>query len=178
MFVKKKIVSEKKHLIFRALEPEDLDFLFELENNPEVWRVSETIAPISRDTLRKFIASSYLDITQTHQARFIIVSLENNSAIGNIDLFDYDSINRRIGIGILISKKYRGNHYSKDALELVMDYCFNVLFVHQIYCNIQKKNTVSLNLFQQLGFKIIGLKKEWYLSDNKWEDEYLLQKLK
>lgn len=178
MFVKKRIVSEKKHLKIRALEPEDLDFLFELENNPEVWRVSETIAPISRDTLRKFIASSYLDITQTHQARFIIVSLENNLAIGTIDLFDYDPINRRIGVGILICKKYRGNHYSKEALELAMDYCFNTLHVHQIYCNIQEKNTVSLNLFQQLGFEIIGLKKDWYLSNNKWENEYFLQKLK
>jgi len=177
MFVKKNM-SEEKHLKIRAIEPEDLDFLFELENNPEVWRVSETISPISRDTLRKFIASSYLDITQTHQARFMIVSLENNSAIGTIDLFDYDPINQRIGIGILICKKYRGNHYSKEALKLAMDYCFNTLYVHQIFCNIQKKNIISLNLFQQLGFKIIGLKKEWYLSNNKWEDEYLLQKLK
>lgn len=167
-----------KRLKIRALEPEDLDFLFAIENDPDVWKVSETTAPISRNTLRKFIESSYLEITQTRQARFIITSAEDNLSVGTIDLFDYDPINRRIGVGILIDKKYRGKHLAKDALNLALDYCFNVLFVHQVFCNIQKENQISLNLFQQIGFIIIGIKKDWYLFENQWKDEYLLQKLK
>ncbi len=98
--------------------------------------------------------------------------------IGTIDLFDYHAIYHRIGIGILIEKKYRGNHFAKDALRLALDYCFNTLMVHQVYCNIQKENQVSLNLFLQLGFKIVGIKKDWYLFDNQWKDEMLLQKIK
>jgi len=160
------------------MEPDDLDFLFDLENDPEVWNVSETTAPVSRNTLKKFIESSYLDITQTRQARFIIVSTEKNVSVGTIDLFDYDPINRRIGVGILIAKEYRGNHLAKKALNLAIDYCFNILFVHQVFCNIQKENKISLDLFRQLGFTIIGIKKEWYLSDSQWKDEYLLQKIK
>jgi diamine N-acetyltransferase len=27
----------------RALEPDDLDFLFNLENDPEIWGVSDTL---------------------------------------------------------------------------------------------------------------------------------------
>ncbi len=165
-------------LNIRALEPEDLDFLFELENDSEVWKVSETTAPVSRNTLRKFIESSYLDITQTRQARFIIVSTDDNIAVGTIDLFDYDPINRRIGIGILIKKEYRGNHFAKHAMNLAMDYCFNILSVHQVFCNIQKDNQISLNLFQKLGFTVIGIKKDWYLFDNQWKDEYMLQKVR
>ena len=175
---KKNILPNSTTLKIRAIEPEDLDFLFGLENDPEVWKVSETTAPVSRNTLRKFIESSYLDITQTRQARFIIVSTDKNLSVGTIDLFDYDPINRRIGIGVLIAKEYRGNHLAKEALNLTMDYCFNTLFVHQIFCNIQKENQISLNLFQQLGFAIVGIKKDWYLFENQWKDEYLLQKIK
>lgn len=170
-------MEKTQHLKIRALEPEDIDFLFAIENDPDVWKVSETIAPVSRNTLKKFIETSYLDITQTKQMRFIITNDENQS-IGTIDLFDYDPINRRIGIGILIDKPYRGKHLAKEALNLALSYCFNTLFVHQVFCNIQKDNTISLNLFWQLGFTIVGIKKDWYLSDNQWKDEVLLQKIK
>lgn len=167
-----------KNLSIRALEPSDIDLLYQWENNFDVWKVSETIAPISRNTLKKFIESSYLDITQTKQARFIIVLRSDNASIGSMDLFEFDAINQRIGIGILIDEKYRKKHFAKEAINLTLKYCFEILHVHQIYCNIHEDNIISLNLFQQLGFKITGRKEHWYMSNNQWKSECFLQKIK
>ena len=61
------------------------------------------------------------------------------------------------------------------ALDLIIDYCFNLLGLHQLYCNIEETNDTSLNLFEKKGFKIIGSKKEWNFRVTKWVDEYLLQ---
>ena len=56
----------------RALEPEDVDFLYELENDKALWEISETQAPFSRYLLREFISNAHLDIYQTKQLRLVI----------------------------------------------------------------------------------------------------------
>ena len=47
-------------LYLRALEPEDLEFLHELENNEEFWEVSATQAPFSKYILKKYLENSHL----------------------------------------------------------------------------------------------------------------------
>ena len=103
---------------------------------------------------------------------------ESNTTIGTIDLFDFDPHNQRAGIGILIQEKYRQKGFAAEALDLLLRYCFETLNLHQLYCNIAKFNTASINLFQQAGFEIKGEKKEWLLIDQKWVDEYFLQLIK
>ena len=44
-----------KKVKLRALEPEDLDFLFEVENNTNFWEVSSTQVPFSRYMLKKYL---------------------------------------------------------------------------------------------------------------------------
>ncbi len=64
------------------------------------------------------------------------------------------------GIGILIGEKAeRGKGYAADALQVLIQYCFNYLLLNQIYCSINESNTISLHLFQQVGFRITGKKK-------------------
>jgi len=57
----------------------------------------------------------------------------------------------------------------------LIDYAFNILHLHQLYCNVMPDNETSLQLFQKHNFKIIGLKKEWLRVKKGWGDEYLLQ---
>ncbi len=43
-------------LVFlRALEDSDLEFLYALENDPSIWEVSDTLAPVSRHALRQYL---------------------------------------------------------------------------------------------------------------------------
>ena len=39
----------------RALEPSDLDFLYDLENDQCLWTVSNTLVPFSKYTLKEYI---------------------------------------------------------------------------------------------------------------------------
>ena len=55
------------------------------------------------------------------------------------------------------------------------DYAFNILQLHQLYCNIPENNIASLNLFQKAGYEIIGIKKDWIHAGQQWLDEYMLQ---
>ena len=100
---------------------------------------------------------------------------EEVEIVGAIDLFDFDPKNRRAGVGILIDKEYRNKGFAKEALNQLIEYCFDILNLHQLYCSILTSNTESLNLFKRQQFSIIGVKKDWVLLNNEWQDEYILQ---
>ena len=172
----------------RALEPSDLDKLYRWENDSSIWSVSGTLAPFSRFVLEQYLASSHQDIYSTKQLRLMIDLTFNESdevqdaesrAIGCIDLFDFDPKNRKAGVGILIADRAdRGKGYATEALDLLIDYCFEVLDLHQMYSNVRVDNENSVALFKKVGFEITGLKLDWILDGNKWYDEYTMQLIK
>ena len=95
----------------RPLEPEDLDFIYTIENNEEFWELSATQTPYSRFLIRQYLENAHQDIYEAKQLRLVIEDLNQNE-IGLIDLFDFDPANKRAGIGILIaSKKNRQKGY-------------------------------------------------------------------
>ena len=110
----------------------------------------------------------------TKQVRFIICDLDN-AFLGTIDLFDFDPQHQRLGIGIIISPQKRSNGVASEALQLVIDYCFDTLLLKNIYCNILESNAPSKALFTKHGFQLIGLKKCWIKTNNGWENEELYQ---
>jgi diamine N-acetyltransferase len=161
----------------RALEPSDIDLLYTWENDEQLWNLSNTITPVSRFALEQYVLSSQNDIFAARQLRLMIEKKESENAgtIGSIDLFDFDPVNKRAGIGILILKAEQKKGYASEALELLVNYCFGVLKLHQVYCNISVDNTASIRLFKKFGFDESGIKKEWLMKNDKWENELFLQ---
>ncbi len=163
-------------IYLRALEPEDLEFLYSLENNESIWEVSNTIAPFSKFILKQYLENSYKDIFEAKQLRLVICKSDSNKAIGSIDLFDFEPKHKRVGVGIIISSKEDSQKgFATEALKLIIDYVFLHLNLHQIYANITEDNTASLSLFKKANFKKAGLKKDWIYSLGKYKNELLYQ---
>ena len=165
-------------LCLRPIEPEDLDFLYPIENNEFFWEVSHTQAPFSRYVLKQYLENAHLDIYETKQFRFIIEEISDKKQVGMIDLFDFNPQHKRVGVGILIHPYYQNRGFASEALNILIDYTFSYLHVHQIYANITADNTKSLALFEKHRFKKIGVKKDWILSKGKYKDEILFQLIK
>jgi len=161
----------------RAIEPEDIELLYQWENNMEIWNVSNTRTPFSKYILAEYIIESVRDIYETKQLRLIIQN-ENLEPVGAADLFDFDPYHMRAGIGILIHKTENRNHgYATDALNAIFSYALEMLGLKQLYANISATNEVSIHLFEKVGFEKTGTKKNWLKTLNGWEDEILLQKM-
>lgn len=159
----------------RALEPEDLDFLYRIENDTNLWEYSTTQTPYSKFVLKQYLNDALRDIYEAKQLRLVITTNENLT-VGMIDLFDFDPKNKRVGVGILIaSEEDRQKGYAKEALQLLSAYAFNHLNMHQIYANIGEKNTKSITLFEKIGFIKAGTKKDWNFYEGKFHDELLYQ---
>jgi len=163
-----------KNINLRALEPTDLDFLFTTENNEQFWNISSTQLPFSKYILQQYIKNAHQDIYEAKQYRFVICNAEN-TPIGMIDLFDFNPQHKRVGIGLLILPEHQKNGYASEALEMVIDYAFSYLDVHQIYANITSNNLKSMALFKKNNFKQVGIKKDWLYSNATFKDEILYQ---
>jgi len=171
------VTLQGKNIYLRALEPEDLDFVFNVENDESFWEISNTQTPYSRYIIKQYIENAHKDIYEVKQLRLVICT-KSNEAIGLIDFFDFDFKNQRAGIGILIkndSKREKG--YGNEALELLVNYGFSHLNLHQVYCNISEDNEASIRLFIRQGFKQVGLKKDWNNSNGSFKNEYLFQRI-
>ena len=161
----------------RPLETEDIELLYQWENNMKIWNVSNTRTPFSKYILAKYIKESFKDIYETKQLRLIIQN-ENLEPVGAVDLFDFDPYHMRAGIGILIHDAKNRNHgYATDALNVIFSYALEVLGLKQLYANISAKNVVSIHLFEKAGFEKTGTKKNWLKTVKGWEDEVFLQKM-
>ncbi|MDR0545035.1 MAG: GNAT family N-acetyltransferase [Odoribacteraceae bacterium] len=160
----------------RSLEPEDLEYLYKWENNMDLWEVSDTLAPFSRFTLKKYIENSHLDIYTTKQLRLIIELIETKRPVGLVDLYDFDPYHQRAGLGIMIhSSEDRKMGYASSAILLMLSYGFETLGLNQVYCSVPSCNIASLNLFEKLGFIRTGYRKEWLRRGREWEDVVYFQ---
>lgn len=171
---------QNKNIYLRSIEPEDLDFLYETENNPDIWELSNNQTPYSRFVLKQYIERTLSeDIYALKELRLVICKTEDDSKIGLIDLFDFDPKNKRAGVGILISdQKNRGLGYASEALQTLIEYSFGILQLHQLFCNILTDNKESKSLFIKHNFKEVGVKKDWIFDGEVYKDELFFQLIK
>ncbi|MTE25313.1 GNAT family N-acetyltransferase [Winogradskyella ouciana] len=167
-----------EHIYLRALEPEDLEFVHKVENDTALWHLSDTQTPYSRFLIKQYLKNAKQDIYEAKQLRLAICT-NNDNTIGLIDVFDFNVKNKRAGIGILIKDEpNRSKGYGKEALQILVNYCFEALHLHQVFANISENNEASLKLFEGSGFKKIGLKKDWNFDGKQFSNVYILQNIK
>ncbi len=169
----------ENNISLRAVELDDASLLFEWENNQEIWEVSNTIAPFSKYQIEQYVLSAQNDIYTTGQLRLMIEANIDGKpeVVGMIDLFDFDAFNQRAGVGVMIHKKWQNKKIATKALEILSEYAFETLLLHQLYCNISYDNTNSIKLFKNSGFQLIGVQKDWQKTKDGFKDIWLFQKI-
>lgn len=164
-----------QNIYLRTIEPNDAQLMLKWENNSENWAVSNTLVPFSEHLILQYVNSAQ-DIFETKQLRFIICVTDTDKPIGTIDLFEYDPLNQRAGLGVLIDEvSERNKGYANEALKLMIRYSWDRLNLHGLFCNIFESNEHSIKLFQKNGFVQTGIKKDWALIKKKWENELFFQ---
>lgn len=162
------------HIYLRALEPEDLEFILNVENDESIWEVSQTQTPYSKYVIKQYLENSYKDIYEVKQLRLVIATYEGDN-VGLVDLFEFDPKNKKVGVGILILDKARRRNLGYEAMQLVIDFAFKNLNIHQIFANVLEDNTASIKLFEKCGFKTSNLKRDWIYENGSYKNEYLYQ---
>ena len=173
--IEKGLLSDGKYLL-RAPEPEDLDVLFNMENDTSLWMVSGNAVPYSRYQIKKYIVQSQHDFYTDRQVRFMILREVDNVVLGSVDLTDIDPYNGRAEIGIALLSEYRGQGIASAVLKIVSGYAKKVLRLRQLFCHVPSGNEQSINLFASNGFNESGCLKDWLVKDDTYDDVLIMQK--
>ena len=150
-----------KRLHLRALEPGDADFMYEVENDAQAWRYSDTIAPLSRRVLRDYALTYDADPFTAGQLRLIITEEGNKNPVGIIDLYEVSQRHQRAFIGIYICKEYRNKGYADETLQLIEEYAHNTLHLHQLGAKVEDSHIKAEKLFMSRGYELQGNLREW-----------------
>ena len=162
----------------RAMEPEDVDTLYALENDPQTWAVSDTSVPYSHDALRQYVEASQNDLFVDRQLRLMIVEQERGATVGAIDLFGFEPMHARAEIGMALMERYRGCGYGSEAVQLLCTYAFCYMHMKQLTVHIGTDNAASLHMFHRLGFSNCGVLRDWWRRGDGYQDVAMLQLLR
>jgi len=164
-----------KQVKLRALEPEDLDELYAIENDESIWNVGQTNVPYSRYALHDYLANASADIYADRQVRMMIVGEEGES-VGLVDVMNFDPQHLRAELGIIVKEPYRHKGYGRAAIESVLSYARSHWHLKQMYVVIDIDNLASIGLFEQMGFERGALLKSWLYDGMKFGDAIVMQK--
>ncbi len=156
----------------RALEPEDLDVAYRIENDPELNFFGTASVPYSRYTLKQYIASTQNDFFADGQVRFVIEY--DGNAVGFADLTNFDAIHQRAEIGLAILPDFQGLHLGEAVVELLCDYARR-MHLHQLYAIIATTNKPASRLFERLAFQATTVLKDWISSEGEFVDAVVWQ---
>lgn len=165
---------KQRQVFLRAMEPEDLELLYRIENHDALWTVGATSVPYSRYVLHDYMANSSNDIYTDKQVRFMIDN-EDKETIGIVDLVNFDPQHSRAEVSIIIETPFQGLGYGCLALESLIAYARRILHLHQLYAVISMSNQVSLRVFQEKGFQQSLVLSQWLWNGKDYEDACMMQ---
>lgn len=157
----------------RALEPEDLDELYAIENDRTTWGVGVTNVPYSRFILCDFIARATGDIYADRQVRLMVC--DEGRTIGIVDLVNFDPAHCRAEVSIIIKTAYRRHGYAAETLRQIAAYAHDTLHLHTLYAIVPTSNTPSAALFRKGGYTPSGTLREWLYDGTGYHDATIFQ---
>jgi diamine N-acetyltransferase len=163
------------NVTLRAIEPEDLDLLYRIENDQQLWHVGATNVPYSRYTLHDYIATSSDDIYADRQVRLIIENAEHQT-VGICDIVHFEPQHLRAEAGIVIMKPYRQQGYAQAALGQLAHYALTILHLHQLYAVVAADNEAALHLFRNTGFEHEIRLHDWLFDGHNYADAVVMQR--
>ena len=158
----------------RAMEPEDLDALYRIENDRNVWDVGENNVPYSRYILHDYIANASADIYADKQVRMVVEN-EEGLLVGVADVVNFCPSHARAEVSIVICREHRKKGYARAAIRQIMEYALRTLHLHQLYAVVREDNMPSLNLFSSLGFKSKMVLEDWLFDGKDYHNAVVMQ---
>ena len=109
---------------------------------------------------------------------FALLEKSTGRLIGNCTLMNIDRIHRSAEYGILIGEKdCWGKGYGHEATALVAQYGFATMNLHSIYLKLFSYMQQAQKMFERVGYRVVGTRRESLYFNGKYYDEIIMDLL-
>lgn len=160
----KKIVGETVYL--SPLCPDDVELYTKWMNDSSVTLGTGSFSQI-------FTQSKEADwlASNAGNQNFAIVRLEDDTLLGNCGLVECDHLHQTATVGIFIGEEEnRSKGYGREALSLLLDFGFQFLNLRNIMLCVFSFNERAIHMYQKVGFREIGRRRQCHFSQGKFYD--------
>jgi len=157
-----------ERLYLRPIEAEDLPFIRQWANDPDVRRLTGEALPMSKAGADEFLERVRQD---KERVWFVVVLKENDRVIGEAGLLRMFHPWRNTDLSIIIGDKEAwGKGYGTQAILLLLDYAFGYLGFHRVSVGVVGFNERALRFYEKVGFKREGIQRDGYYYDHAFHD--------
>ena len=164
-------VLETDRLVLRNLHADDVNDLFEIRSNPV------TMQYIPRP-LAKTLSDAAVVIEMitgfTNKNERINWAITEKGSIKLIGVIGYVNIkpeSLRAEVGYVLNNDYARKGISYEALQVVLDYGFEVMKLHSVEAIIHAENHASVKLIEKAGFVKEAYFKDYIFHNGRFHDE-------
>lgn len=158
----------------RRLEKIDLERSLKWINDPSIMVIMGVWGPRTAYHQERWYEE--IAVSKTNLV-FALCLKESDEHIGNLSLFDIDYINRNAGLTIFIADEgHRGGGVGTEAVRLLVEYAFDYLNLHRVYC--RTNNEIAAKLYERIGFVKEGVSRQSSYEFGQYMDKVLYGLLK
>lgn len=172
-----------KNLRLRRCENEDARLIYTIENDPILGQSNTLYEPLAHFQAREIVSAGHSELASNGFLLLVIELVEQEispckyehtnaitKTIGVAQIYNFDFINRRAAIGIVLFPNFHRLGYGKRVLTMLLSYSFKALSLRQVYAEIFPDNIAAQNCFEQLGFQLKATLPNWYKTDDGYKD--------
>ena len=159
-----------KRIYLRPLRKEDAEGNYpHWFNDPEICKYNGHFRiPNTKEKALEYIEASFKN---PNLLVFAIVEKDSGKHVGNVSLSKINWIDRNADIDIIIGEKECwGKGYAKEVWKMLIEYAFNVLNLHRVYCGTHEENIGMQKVAQAVGMFEEGKLKEVLYKNGKYND--------
>jgi len=163
----KKLIGEKCYLA-QIIYEDHVKFAEWFTDMKTAIGLGDAAGNYSMESTKGFFEKHY----SSQANRFSIVDIKEDKIIGFCWLKEVNSIDRSTELAILVGDEdYRGKGYGTEAMKLIVDYCFNILNLHNVMVVVYSHNEKAIEMYKKVGFKEFGRRRESHFIRGKAYDE-------
>ncbi|WP_137286845.1 GNAT family N-acetyltransferase [Halorussus salinisoli] len=149
----------------RTIEEEDVEFMRDAINLPEVREGLTTAFPLNAEQEREYFEESI-----SNQEDVNLAVCTDGEIAGTIGLHDLNQRSGTCEIGIWLAPEFHGQGYGTDASRVLTDYAFRELRMHRVQARVLATNEASARIWEKLGFEEEGVHRDEAFTGGEYVD--------
>ena len=161
-------------ITLRPIRPDDAEAMWEMLADPEGNRLTGTTRTFTREEIDAWCAGR---VSAAGRYDFAVTANGDDSFRGEIVLNEVDEVVRSANLRLSMGPTYRGRGYGTEGIQLILGFAFDGIGLHRVELDVLSINARAKSLYENLGFRVEGRKRDAYRDGDGFCDAIIMAML-